>query len=106
MQWLFLAGAVIFEVIGTISLRMAATGQRAYYAAVAVGYLLAFTFLTLTLDEGLGLGVAYGIWAASGVALTATASKVLFQEPLTPFMMGGIALIISGVLLVELGAAH
>jgi small multidrug resistance pump len=106
MQWLFLAGAIIFEVIGTISLRMAATGQRAYYAAVAVGYLLAFTFLTLTLDEGLGLGVAYGIWAASGVALTATASKVLFQEPLTPFMMGGIALIISGVLLVELGAAH
>lgn len=106
MQWLFLAGAIIFEVIGTISLRMAATGQRAYYAAVAVGYLLAFTFLTLTLDEGLGLGVAYGIWAASGVALTAIASKVLFQEPLTPLMMGGIALIISGVLLVELGAAH
>lgn len=106
MQWLFLAGAIIFEVIGTISLRMAATGQRAYYAAVAVGYLLAFTFLTLTLDEGLGLGVAYGIWAASGVALTAIASKALFQEPLTPLMMGGIALIISGVLLVEIGAAH
>ena len=106
MQWLFLAGAIIFEVIGTISLRMAATGQRAYYAVVAVGYLLAFTFLTLTLDEGLGLGVAYGIWAASGVALTAIASKALFQEPLTPLMMGGIALIIGGVLLVEIGAAH
>ena len=106
MQWLFLAGAIIFEVTGTISLRMAATGQRAYYAAVAVGYLLAFTFLTLTLDEGLGLGVAYGIWAASGVALTAIASKALFQEPLTPLMMGGIALIIGGVLLVEIGAAH
>lgn len=106
MQWLFLAGAIIFEVIGTISLRMAATGQRAYYAAVPVGYLLAFTFLTLTLDEGLGLGVAYGIWSASGVALTAIASKALFQEPLTPLMMGGIALIIGGVLLVEVGAAH
>ncbi len=105
MQWLFLAGAIICEVMGTISLRMAATGQRAYYAVVAVGYLLAFTFLTLTLDEGLGLGVAYGIWAASGVALTAIASKALFHEPLTPLMMGGIALIISGVLLVELGAA-
>jgi small multidrug resistance pump len=106
MQWLFLAGAIIFEVIGTICLRMAATGQRAYYAAVAVGYLLAFTFLTLTLGEGLGLGVAYGIWAASGVALTAIASKALFQEPLTPLMMGGVALIIGGVLLVEIGAAH
>ena len=57
-------------------------------------------------DEGLGLGVAYGIWAASGVALTAIASKALFQEPLTPLMMGGIVLIIGGVLLVEVGAAH
>ena len=57
-------------------------------------------------DEGLGLGVAYGIWAASGVALTAVASKALFKEPLTALMMGGIALIIAGVLLVELGALH
>jgi small multidrug resistance pump len=106
MQWLFLAGAIICEVIGTISLRMAATGQRAYYAVVTVGYLLAFTFLTLTLDEGLDLGVAYGIWAASGVALTAIASRALFHEPLTPLMMGGIALIISGVLLVEVSSAN
>lgn len=106
MQWLFLAGAIIFEVTAALSLRMAATGKRAYYAAVAVGYLVAFAFLTLTLNEGLGLGVAYGIWAASGVALTAVASKVLFKEPLTPIMMGGIALIIGGVLLVELGADH
>lgn len=106
MHWLLLIGAIVSEVFGTISLRMAATGQRAYYAAVAVGYLLAFGFLTLALNEGLGLGVAYGIWAASGVALTAVASKILFKEPLTLTMLGGIALIISGVLLVELGAAH
>lgn len=106
MQWLFLIGAIVSEVFGAISLRMAATGQRAYYGAVAVGYLFAFGFLTLTLNEGLGLGVAYGIWAASGVALTAVASKILFKEPLTPIMLGGIALIIGGVLMVELGATH
>lgn len=106
MQWLFLIGAIVFEVFGAISLRMAATGQRAYYGAGAVGYLFAFGFLTLTLNEGLGLGVAYGIWAASGVALTAVASKILFKEPLTPIMLGGIALIIGGVLMVELGATH
>ena len=55
---------------------------------------------------GLGIGVAYGIWAASGVALTAVASKFLFKEPFTWVMALGIALIIGGVLLVELGAAH
>ena len=106
MQWLFLIAAIAFEVIATVSLRVAAKGRSAFYAVTALGYLIAFSFLPLALNEGMGLGVAYGIWAASGVALTAIASKMLFKEPLTPMMMGGIALIISGVLLVELGAIH
>lgn len=108
MQWVFLCGAVICEVIGTIFLRLASAGKNAYYAAVAVAvaYVIAFTFLTLTLNQGLGLGVAYGIWAAAGVALTAIASKIFFKEPLTPVMIGGILAIIGGVLLVELGSSH
>jgi small multidrug resistance pump len=52
------------------------------------------------------LGVAYGIWAAAGVALTAIAGRLLFQERLTWVMSLGIVLIIGGVLLVEVGAAH
>ncbi|WP_370616690.1 DMT family transporter [Mumia sp. Pv 4-285] len=106
MAWLFLAGAILVEVAATLSLRMAATGRRAWYAAVVTGYLVAFSCLALSLDAGMALGVAYGIWAASGVALTAVASWLLFGEPLTVVMAGGIALIAAGVLLVELGAAH
>jgi small multidrug resistance pump len=106
MQWVFLCGAVICEVIGTIFLRLASAGKNAYYAAVAVAYVIAFIFLTLTLNQGLGLGVAYGVWAAAGVALTAIASKIFFKEPLTPVMIGGILAIIGGVLLVELGSSH
>ena len=106
MTWIFLIGAIIAEVTATLSLKKAALGDRRWYAVVAIGYLIAFSLLSGALSAGLGLGVAYGIWAASGVALTAVASKVLFKEPLTPIMMGGIALIIGGVLLVELGADH
>jgi small multidrug resistance pump len=70
------------------------------------GVVAAFVLLTLTLKQGMGIGVAYGIWAAFGVALTAVASKAFFSEPLTGVMIAGIALIIAGVLLVELGASH
>ncbi|WP_445256172.1 DMT family transporter [Nocardioides aurantiacus] len=104
--WLLVVGATLAEVLGTLALRMAATGQRRWYAAVAVGYVVAFVLLTLALEAGLPLGVVYGVWAASGVALTAVASRLLFDEPLTRVMVGGIALIAAGVLLVELGAAH
>ena len=70
------------------------------------GYLGAFAMLTLALKEGLGLGIAYGIWSAGGVAVTAIASRLLFGEPLTRTMVAGIVLIMAGVLLVELGSAH
>lgn len=106
MQWAFLAGAIVLEVAATLSLRMAAQGHKAFYVAVVLGYTTAFGFLTLALNEGMGLGVAYGIWAATGVALTAVASRILFKEPLTTVMAGGIALIAAGVLVVELGASH
>ena len=52
------------------------------------------------------LGVAYGVWSAGGVAVTAIASRLFFNEPLTRTMMAGIALIMAGVLLVEIGSAH
>lgn len=104
--WLLLAVAVVAEVAGTLSLRLAATGRPAWYGAVAVGYLIAFTGLASALAHGMPLGVAYGIWAAAGVALTAIGSRVLFGEPLTRVMVLGIALIMIGVLLVELGSGR
>ncbi len=106
MAWVFLVGAIIFEVAATLALRMAAQGRKLWFFAVAVGYLAAFGFLTLTLANGMGLGVAYGIWAAAGVGLTAILSKLLFDEPFTWLMAAGIALVAGGVLMVEHGASH
>lgn len=106
MEWAHLSLAIVSEVAGTLALRMAAGGRAAWYAVVAAGYVTAFVLLSLALEAGLGLGVAYGVWAAAGVALTAVASRILFAEPLTVVMCGGIALIMGGVLLVELGASH
>ena len=106
MGYLFLAVAILSEVAATLCLRTAATGRHVFYVPVVAGYLLSFAALALTLDRGIGLGVAYGIWAASGVAITAVASRLLFREPLTRTMGLGIAAIVVGVLLIELGAAH
>ncbi|MGC5013928.1 DMT family transporter [Streptosporangium sp. DT93] len=108
MIWLLLIVAIVTEVAATLALRMASQpgARKAWMAAVAAGHLIAFTFLALALSGGMALGVACGIWAACGVALTALASRVLFGEPLTRIMVGGIGLIMTGVLLIELGAAH
>ena len=97
MVWLFLILAIVLEVGAALSLRLATDGWKLFYIAVVVGYLGAFFFLTQVLALGLGIGVAYGIWAATGVALTAIASKFLFGEPFTKVMAGGIALEVLGL---------
>ena len=103
MMWLFLAGAVVFEVFGTASLRLA-VDKKWWYLGVAVGYILAFAMLSLTLAEGMPLGVAYGIWAACGVVLTAALSAVLFGEAFTAMKISGVVLIAAGVAVVEVGS--
>ena len=106
MMWLLLAGAILTEVTATLFLRVSSGGMRRWYVPVAVGYVVAFTLLTLTLNQGMALGVAYGIWAAAGVALTAVASRIFFKETITAVMILGLGLIIGGVLLIELGSTH
>lgn len=100
--WVFLAGAILAEVTGTLSMK-AAIEHPALYILMALGYAAAFVFLSLTLRSGLPLGIAYGIWGASGVALTAAASALLFAEPITVVMALGIVAIMAGVILVEVG---
>ncbi len=104
-QWILLACAILSEVTGSMSLK-AALGHPGWYAVTAVGFVVAFACLSQVLRRGMPLGVAYGIWGATGVALTAAASAVVFAEPITGTMLAGIVLIIAGVLTVELGSQH
>ena len=101
--WPALGGAIISEVSATLALRQA-LNQPGFYVMVGIGYALAFVLLSLTLKAGMSLGVAYGLWGALGVALTAVLSMLVFGEPITVLVALGIALIMAGVLLVEVGA--
>jgi len=101
--WPALGGAIISEVSATLALRQA-LNQPGFYVMVGIGYALAFILLSLTLKAGMPLGVAYGLWGALGVALTAVLSMLVFGEPITVLVALGVALIMAGVLLVEVGA--
>jgi len=107
-MWLALAGAILIEVIATLSLR-ASDGfrKRAWIIPVVVGYVTSFYLLWISLSLGMPVGVAYGVWTACGVALVALIARFLFSEPLTWLMGLGIAFIVAGVLTIEMtGAVH
>lgn len=106
MSWIFVVFAIISEVTATLSLKAASQGKTLWYIPVAVGYILAFIFLSFALQAGLPLGVVYGIWSATGVAVVAVMGRVIFKEPLTWIMSIGIACIAAGVVLVEVSSGH
>jgi small multidrug resistance pump len=104
----FLAIAIASEVVATLSLRASdGLSRPPFVVLVAVGYLLAFVFLSFALGRGLPLSVAYALWAAAGVAAVAILSVPIFGDSLSLVQAGGIALVVSGVVAIELGrSAH
>lgn len=103
MTWFVLGAAIGVEVFATLGLR-ASDGfrKKAWIAPVALSYLASFYLLWLTLSLGMPVGIAYGVWTACGVALVAVIARYVFGDPLTIKMLIGIALVIAGVLTIEL----
>jgi len=105
--WPPLLLAIVLEVSATLSLRAVSTGGSWWWLCVVVlGYGGSFWLLGVVLTRGMPVGVAYGIWSAIGVALTALAAAALFAEALSPLSLVGLGVIIAGVLLAELGTRH
>ncbi|GAA1475215.1 multidrug efflux SMR transporter [Corynebacterium felinum] len=102
-KWFILAIAVVAEVCATLLLK-AALQSPVLYLIVVAGYVISYGALAVLLRRGVPLGVAYGIWGACGVALTALFGFILYDEPLSPLSSVGIAFIIAGIALVETGS--
>jgi small multidrug resistance pump len=108
MGYLFLAIAIVAEVIATTALKFTTgDGNKILpYTLVVIGYVTAFAMLSQSLAKGIPLGIAYAIWAAAGVVLVVIISWLLFKESLTWVQLVGMALVVAGVGLLELGGKH
>ncbi|MBE1159007.1 DMT family transporter [Dyella acidiphila] len=100
--WLTLGLAILAEVIATSALK-ASNGFSALLPSVVViaGYGVAFFCLSLTLRQ-LPLGIAYAVWSGAGTALIALIGVVIYKQRLDLPAMLGIALIVAGVLVLNL----
>lgn len=102
MHYLYLALAIVSEVIGTLSLKATHEFTRLWPSVVVlVGYSAAFYFLTLAL-RSMSVGVAYAVWAGLGMVLVAAAGALFLGEKLDAAAFVGIGLIIAGVLVLNL----
>ncbi|MEM9280447.1 MAG: SMR family transporter [Verrucomicrobiota bacterium] len=101
MTWIYLAIAIVAEVIGTSFLKLSEGFTKLWPSvAVVVGYGFAFFFLSLTL-KSIPVGIAYAIWSGVGVSLVTLIAWVAFGQKLDVAGILGITLIVSGVVVLN-----
>ena len=106
MPYLLLAGAILAEVLGTTALKFSHGFSRLWPSvATVVGYGISFVLLAQTL-KSMAVGTAYAIWSAVGTALIVLIGILFLGERLTVARMAGIALIIVGVVVLNLSETH
>jgi Membrane transporters of cations and cationic drugs len=108
-NWLFLSVAIAAEVVATSALKASEGFTRLWPSVLVVcGYLIAFYCLSLTLRT-IPVGVAYAIWSGVGIVLVSLIAWLGFGQKLDFPAMIGMALIVSGVVVMNIfskAAAH
>ncbi|MFD4033219.1 DMT family transporter [Streptomyces sp. NPDC058637] len=106
MGYGLLAAAIAAEVAGTTAMKYSEGFTRLWPSlGTVVGYVLAFVLLAQTLKT-LSVGTAYAIWAGAGTAAVAAIGIIWMGESAGPAKLAGVALIIAGVVVLNLGGAH
>ncbi|MET7639009.1 multidrug efflux SMR transporter [Streptomyces sp. NPDC005438] len=106
MTYATLAGAILAEVLGTSSMKYSEGFTRLWPTLGAVaGYLVAFALLAQTLKT-MSVGTAYAIWAGLGTAAIAAIGMAFMGEAANAAKITGLALVIAGVVVLNLGGAH
>jgi small multidrug resistance pump len=102
MHWLILSAAIVFETIGTTALKASEQFTRPWPSALAVlAYGASFFLLSVTLKV-LPVGVVYAIWSGAGIVLIATLAWLLFGQRLDLPAVIGMALIVAGIVVINL----
>ncbi|MEL6510973.1 MAG: multidrug efflux SMR transporter [Pseudomonadota bacterium] len=102
MHWLYLCLAITAEIIGSSAIKHSDGFTKAAPAAVGlVSFGVALYFLALALRV-LPLGIAYAIWAGAGIVMITLVGWLVFQEQIDLPAFVGIALIVTGVGVINL----
>jgi small multidrug resistance pump len=100
--WIYLLIAILTEVVGTTMMKVSQGLTRLIPSVLMfVMYAVSFIFMAFALKK-LEVSTAYAIWSGLGTALIAAIGIVWFQESFTIPKVVGTALVIAGVVLLNI----
>lgn len=107
MSWLWVMLAILLEVSGTTCMKLSDQFRHLTPSVLMfVFYALSLASLTMALGE-INISVVYAIWSGMGTALIAAVGFIYFRETPTPQKIISLALIIVGIVGLQLsGVGH
>lgn len=107
--WILLGLAIVIEVIGSNCIKASNGFTKPLPTVIAIGAFVVALYLLSVITKTLPLGIVYAVWSGVGIVLTTLVALFVFgQKPDLPSIIG-MALIIGGVLVINLfsgGQAH
>lgn len=106
MHWIALVTAIVLEVSGTTCMKLSdGFNKLGYTVALFLFYAASLSALTWALKQ-IEVSVAYAVWSGVGTALIAVIGMTYFREPLTAMKLVSLALIIAGVVGLNLSGSN
>lgn len=101
MPWLYLVLAIGLEVLGTTALKLSEGFTRPGWSAASLVLWAGALFLLSIVLKTIPVGIAYAVWSGLGVAFVAMIGFFLFGQRLDAAAWLGLALIVAGVILLN-----
>lgn len=107
MAYLYLFIAIFAEVIATSLLKSTDGFSRLWPTVICLaGYAVSFAALAVSISRGMQTDVAYALWSAIGTAAIVLIAVTFLGSPVSVAKVVGVALIVAGVVTLNLGGAH
>jgi small multidrug resistance pump len=107
VAYLFLAVAIAAEVLATSLLKSTDGFTRLWpTAACLTSYAIAFALMAMAIARGMQIDVAYALWSALGTTAIVVIAVLFLGSPLSLAKAVGVALVIGGVITLNLAGAH
>jgi small multidrug resistance pump len=106
LPWIYLSAAIVTEVVGTVFLRFTDGFTRPVPSTVVVVTYIASLWLTALALRELEISLAYAVWAGVGTAAVAIIGMAALGETVNGLKLASIALVIGGVVGLNLSGAN